>query len=69
MTLKEASTLRIGDKVIAVNGRYTQHARVTLIEPHQREGFWITFEWTNPKGKVCTGRKTHVSVYWPDDNK
>ncbi|MBK8037732.1 MAG: hypothetical protein IPK22_11440 [Verrucomicrobiaceae bacterium] len=63
MTKTEASKLQQGDRVITVNGKYTQDAQVLSVEKHHRDGYWICYRWISPTGKVCDGKKRHNSVY------
>jgi hypothetical protein len=62
MSIVEARALQVGDRVVAYNGRYEQHAVVTDIKPHHREGFWITFQWQRGKA-LYQATKRHVSVH------
>ena len=69
MTKLEASRLVLGSHVVAANGKYIQQAVVANVEPHHREGLWITFCWRSPGGVVRIAKKRHCSVYLPEEGE
>lgn len=65
MTKSEASKLAVGDTVITRNGIYEQRGIVIAIEPHHRDGYWVTFQWLSNRG-IKRGKKRNQSVYLPN---
>ena len=64
ITTEAAKNCKIGTVIIAHNGPYTQVGTVTKIEPHERSGYWISYEWTT-NGKKNSATKRHISLSLP----
>ena len=64
MLAREADQLKKGDRVLALNGSYTQDSIVVSVMKDHRNVRWITYKWVR-KGETYFGRKRHNSVYLP----
>jgi hypothetical protein len=62
MDIKNARQLQIGSPVRFDAHLFTLRGIVTKIEPHHRHGFWVTFRYTNARGKVAESTKKHTSI-------
>jgi hypothetical protein len=62
MNLTQARQARLGDRVVAKNGKYVQLGKIYGIESHHHKGFWFHFIWNSPNGKSCTARKRHLTL-------
>ena len=63
MSSSMAEKLKRGDTVFSKNGPYEQEGQVLAVDPHHRSGFWVTFRWTDSKGRVRITRKRNCSVH------
>ena len=68
MLAKEADSLKSGNKVITLNGPYTQQAYVISVGKDSKGIRRIEYKWKPPGTKDWKfGCKRHMSVYLPKE--
>lgn len=62
MTAQEFDNLKLGQRVTAFNGPYTQHGIVDGKGRDAKGMRWVDYHWTDSKGQKKHASKRYVSV-------